>query len=221
MNDIDVLGWFRRNRDGVAMVSARDALRGRDHSVLDPMPIHEIYGIALDAVPAGSEIAYFALGCYWGAEKVFWHTDGVVNTAVGFMGGHTPNPTYKETCTGQTGHAETVRVVFDPARVSYADLVRVFFEHHDPTQGFRQGNDIGTQYRSAIFPVDERQLATATRIRDGYQVPLADAGFSQISTDITADQEFFYAEVEHQQYLSKNPAGYDCHIRTGIACPIV
>ncbi|QXT63495.1 peptide-methionine (S)-S-oxide reductase MsrA [Tessaracoccus palaemonis] len=220
MNDIDVLGWLQRHRSTPTLVGADEALPGRATSVLGPIPRHEVFGIPLDEVPDGSEVAYFALGCYWGAEKVFWHIDGVVNTAVGFMGGHTPNPTYKETCTGRTGHAETVRVVFDPTKVSYAELVQAFFEHHDPTQGFRQGNDVGTQYRSAIYPVDDEQLAVARTVRDAYQGPLTAGGFGEISTEIEPGQRFFYAEVEHQQYLSKNPNGYDCHIRTGVACPL-
>lgn len=220
MDEIDVLGWLKRSRTQPAMVTAEQSLPGRPEPLLAEFPRHEVFGIPLDEVPAGCEVAYFALGCYWGAEKVFWGTAGVTNTAVGFMGGHTPNPTYRETCTGQTGHTETVRVVFDPQRISYADLVRAFFEHHNPTQGFRQGNDVGTQYRSAIFPVDEAQLDVALRIRDAYQRPLAEGGFGDITTEVTGGQQFYYAEVEHQQYLVKNPGGYDCHVRTGIACPL-
>ena len=148
--EIDVLGWLSGRRNP-QLVTADDALPGRDVSVLDPMPRHAVLGLRLDEVPEGCEVAYFAMGCYWGEERLFWTTEGVVNTAVGFMGGITPNPTYRETCTGRTGHTETVRVVFDPSRISYEDLLRIFWENHDPTQGFRQGNDIGTQYRSAIF----------------------------------------------------------------------
>ena len=213
------MGWIR-NHVRPQLVSEEQALPGRDTPVLFPMPAHEVFGLRLDEVPPGCEVAYFALGCYWGAEKVFWNTDGVVNTAVGFMGGYTPNPTYKETCTGSTGHAETVRVVFDPDRVSFERLVRVFFEHHDPTTANRQGNDVGTQYRSAIFPTSDAQTSASQRIRDAFQASLQDAGLGEITTEITPGKLFFYAEREHQQYLHKNPDGYDCHVRTGVACPI-
>ena len=200
------------------MIGADQALPGRDTPVLDPIPEHAVFGRRLDEVPAGCEVAYFALGCYWGEERMYWQTDGVVNTAVGFMGGFTPNPTYMESCTGRTGHTETVRVVFDPNVVTYRDLLVQFWEAHDPTQLNRQGNDVGTQYRSALFPVDDAQLAAARETRDAFQQSLTDAGYGEITTEITPDQTFYYAEAEHQQYLHKNPGGY-CPIHaTGVRC---
>lgn len=205
-------------RPAPVMITADQALPGRDTPVLDPMPNHEVFGIPLDEVPAGAEVAYFALGCYWGEERMFWQTPGVVNTAVGFMGGFTPNPTYVESCTGRTGHTETVRVVFDPARVTYRDLLTLFWEAHDPTQRYRQGNDIGTQYRSALFPVDAAQRAAAEETRDAFQRALTDAGYGAITTEITGDQTFWYAEAEHQQYLHKNPGGYCPVHATGVHC---
>ena len=169
--------------------------------------------------PQGYEIAEFALGCYWGAEKSFWPLGGVWVTAVGFEGGATPNPTYRESCTGRTGHAETVRVVFDPAVVSYETLLKVFWEQHDPTQGMRQGNDRGTQYRSAVFAHGPAQLAAALASRDAYQRELAKAGLGAITTEIMPAGEFFFAEEEHQQYLAKVPNGY-CPIHaTGVELP--
>ena len=216
--EIDVLAWLNSRLGKPEMVSPSEALPGRSTPVLSPMPVHEVLGLPLDEVPPGCEVAYFALGCYWGEERLFWSTDGVVNTAVGFMGGFTPNPTYKETCTGRTGHTETVRVVFDPARVSYEDLLRLFWENHDPTQFNRQGNDVGTQYRSAAFPVDQAQQEAAERSRAEFQERLTAAGYGQITTEITPGQQFYYAELEHQQYLHKNPAGYQCDHRTGVSC---
>ena len=216
--DIDVLAWLNSRMAAPQMVSADDALPGRSQPVLDPMPVHEVLGLPLDEVPPGAEVAYFALGCYWGVERLFWETDGVVNTAAGFMGGFTPNPTYRETCTGRTGHTETVRVVFYPERVSYEELLRLFWENHDPTQLNRQGNDIGTQYRSAVFPVDEEQRAAAERTRGEFQENLSAAGYGEITTEITPGQTFYFAEVEHQQYLHKNPHGYCPVHATGVAC---
>lgn len=217
--EIDVLAWLnsRINREP-QIVSEEEALPGRDTPILDPMPTHAVLGLPLDEVPPGCEVAYFALGCYWGVERLYWETDGVVNTAAGFMGGFTPNPTYQETCTGQTGHTETVRVVFDPAVVSYEDLLKIFWENHDPTQVNRQGNDLGTQYRSAVFPLDDEQGVAAERTRAEYQKNLDAEGFGPIATEILTGQEFFYAEDEHQQYLHKNPNGY-CPIHaTGVKC---
>ncbi|VEP39575.1 Peptide methionine sulfoxide reductase MsrA [Tessaracoccus lapidicaptus] len=216
--DIDVLAWLNSRMAAPQMVSAADALPGRSQPVLAPMPVHEVLGLPLDEVPPGAEVAYFALGCYWGVERLFWETDGVVNTAAGFMGGFTPNPTYRETCTGRTGHTETVQVVFDPQRVSYEELLRLFWENHDPTQLNRQGNDIGTQYRSAVFPVDEEQRAAAERTRGEFQENLSAAGYGEITTEITPGQTFYFAEVEHQQYLHKNPHGYCPVHATGVAC---
>jgi peptide-methionine (S)-S-oxide reductase len=166
--------------------------------------------------PPGSEIADFALGCFWGAEKLFWELPGVIVTAVGYQGGSTPNPTYKEACSGRTGHAEAVRVVYDPKRISYEQLLRAFWEDHDPTQGFRQGNDVGTQYRSAIYTHTDAQAATAEASRDMYQAELSKAGYGQITTEIRPAPAFYFAEDYHQQYLAKNPNGY-CPIHaTGI-----
>ncbi len=179
---------------------------------------HRVLGTSLVEVPAGHEVAFFGLGCFWGAEKVFWNTPGVTTTVVGYQGGVTPNPTYKEVCTGRTNHAEVVKVVFDPAKVSYANLVKVFFEHHDPTQGNRQGNDRGTQYRSAIYATTPEQLATAQRVRDLLQPELTKKGFGPITTEISDAGEFYPAEDYHQQYLDANPNGY-CPIHaTGVKC---
>lgn len=181
---------------------------------------HEVFGTPLEPVPADAEVAYFGLGCFWGAEKLFWSVPGVVSTAVGYQGGSVPAPTYERVCSGRTGHAEVVRVAFDPTRVSYEHLVKLFFENHDPTQGNRQGNDIGTQYRSVLFPTDPAQREAAEAIRQRYQPELAAQGYGPITTDIAAGEtpEFHLAEAYHQQYLDKNPRGY-CPIHaTGVAC---
>jgi peptide-methionine (S)-S-oxide reductase len=162
----------------------------------------------------------FALGCFWGAEKDFWQTPGVWVTAVGYAGGFTPNPTYSEVCTGQTGHAEVVRVVYDPQKISYDQLLKVFWEHHDPTQGMRQGNDVGTQYRSAIYAYDEGQKSAAVASRDTYQERLSTAGYGEITTEVADAPEFYFAEDYHQQYLAKNPNGYCPDHSTGVSCPI-
>jgi peptide-methionine (S)-S-oxide reductase len=169
--------------------------------------------------PDGLELAMFGLGCFWGAEKQFWKVPGVFSTAVGYAGGFTPNPTYEEVCTGMTGHNEVVRVVFDPTVVSYADLLRVFWENHDPTQGMRQGNDVGTQYRSGIYVYTPEQRRLAEASRDAYQRVLAKAGYGEITTEIVDAPEFYYAEDYHQQYLAKNPWGYCGLGGTGVACP--
>ncbi len=203
------------------MVSREQALPGRSTPVLPtPQPDHLVFGIPLDEVPAGSQVAYFALGCFWGEEKLFWQTPGVTNTSVGYQGGFTPNPSYEEVCTGRTGHTETVRVCFDPEQVDYEALVRQFFESHDPTQGYRQGNDVGTQYRSALFPVDAEQDAVAHRVRDEATRTYAAAGYGELTTEISpaADWPFYPAELYHQQYLIRNPNGY-CPIHaTGVNC---
>jgi peptide-methionine (S)-S-oxide reductase len=170
--------------------------------------------------PAGSETAYFALGCYWGAERLFWQIPGVWVTAVGNMGGFTPNPTYEELCSGMTGHAETVMVVFDPQSVSYEDLLKAFWEAHDPTQGMRQGNDVGTQYRSAIYWTSEVQRAAAEASRDAYQRALSDRGLGSITTEIAPAGSFYFAEAHHQQYLARNPFGYCGLAGTGVSCPV-
>lgn len=197
--------------------SQDEALPGRG----EPIPVPERHAV-LDApltppYPEGTEIAEFALGCFWGAEREFWQTGGVVSTAVGYAGGHTPNATYEEVCTGRTGHAEAVRVVYDPARVSYGDLLRLFWEGHDPTQGMRQGADIGTQYRSAIFVRSAEQRRAAEESKSAYQQVLGRAGYGEITTEIVPAGEFYFAEDYHQQYLHKNPNGY-CPIHaTGVA----
>jgi peptide-methionine (S)-S-oxide reductase len=161
----------------------------------------------------------FGLGCFWGAERLFWQAEGVYSTAVGYAGGYTPNPTYREVCDGLTGHTEVVRVVFDPARTSYAALLRLFWESHDPTQGMRQGNDVGTQYRSAIYYGDEAQRAQAEASREAYQKALLESGRGRITTEIAPAPEFYYAEDYHQQYLAKNPDGYCGLGGTGVSCP--
>lgn len=189
-----------------------------DEPVLTTPFFHRVTGDPLDRDFPGSETAYLALGCFWGAEKLFWQLDGVLSTAAGYMGGTTRNPTYEEVCTGLTGHAETVRVVFDPSVVTYEQLLRVFFENHDPTQGDRQGNDVGSQYRSAIFTVDDEQAAVAARVRDAYAPRLAAAGYGPVTTTITPAGDFFPAEAHHQQYLEANPNGYCPAHATGVTC---
>lgn len=186
-----------------------------DHRVLDAP-------VVTDEVPPGLEVALLGLGCFWGAEEIFWQTPGVWSTSVGYAGGYTPHPSYEEVCSGRTGHTEAVRVVFDPARVSYADLLRRFFEVHDPTQGYRQGNDIGTQYRSAIYPTTPAQEETARAMTDVYGAELARRGFDPITTEITSVADlpaYYYAEGHHQQYLAANPNGYRCHANTGVPYP--
>lgn len=170
--------------------------------------------------PQGLNLAYFGMGCFWGAERKFWGTEGVWTTAVGYAGGETPNPTYQETCTGRTGHTEIVLVVYDPARVSYDELLKVFWENHDPTQGMRQGGDIGTQYRSAIYADNDAQLSAAGASRDRYQAALSRAGRGTITTEIRPAPVFYYAEDYHQQYLAKNPGGYCGLGGTGVSCPV-
>ena len=203
-----------------SMPRQSEILPGRAQPIIVP-GAHYLNGNPIGGpYPDGSQIAEFGMGCYWGAEKKFWPILGVWSTAVGFEGGTTPNPTYRESCTGQTGHAEVVRVVFDPAVVSYERLLKVFWEHHDPTQGMRQGNDLGTQYRSAIYAHGPEQLAVALASRDAYQVELSKAGFGPITTEIVPATAFYFAEVEHQQYLAKNPNGYCGLGGTGVTCPI-
>ena len=201
------------------MVDPRVALPGRDTPILQGEVPHDVFGIDVRSTPAGSQVAYVALGCFWGAEKLFWTTPGVTNTASGYLGGYTPNPTYEEVCSGRTGHTEAVRVCFDPEQVSYAELLRIFFENHDPTQGMRQGNDLGTQYRSALFPVDTAQAEAAASAIEEFGRAFAEAGYGPITTEVDATlPEFFFAERYHQQYLFKNPGGY-CPIHaTGVTC---
>jgi peptide-methionine (S)-S-oxide reductase len=204
------------------MVTAEDALPGRPTPLRVP-DRHEVLGTPLlPPYPEGSGVAEFAMGCFWGAERTYWRTPGVISTSVGYEGGFTPNPTYEEVCSGRTGHTETVRVVFDPARVSYPQLLKVFWESHNPTQGNRQGNDVGTQYRSAIFYHSAEQEAEARESLAAYQKRLTDAGYGDISTEVTPAGEFYFAEGYHQQYLSdnKNPNGYCPDHGTGVSCPI-
>lgn len=210
--------WFDKPLD---LPSAGEALPGRD----TPMPVgvtHAVNGHPIvPPFPAGLQQALFGLGCFWGAERRFWEQPGVYSTAVGYAGGHTPNPTYQEVCTGLTGHNEVVLVIFDPQRLHYADLLRIFWEAHDPTQGMRQGNDIGTTYRSAIYAESVDDIDTALKVRDAFQEAMIAAGRKQtVTTQIAPAGPFYYAEDYHQQYLAKNPDGY-CSLRgIGVTCPL-
>jgi peptide-methionine (S)-S-oxide reductase len=207
-------------RKPLAIPTAAEALPGRSQKM--PVPgAHLVNGAPLEPpFPAGLELALFGMGCFWGAERKFWELPGVFSTSVGYAGGSTPNPTYREVCSGQTGHTEVVRVVFDPRKVSYETLLRVFWENHDPTQGMRQGNDVGTQYRSAVYWYGDAQRRAAEASREAYQKSLSAAGHDAITTEVREAPEFYYAEDYHQQYLAKNPAGY-CGIGgTGVACPV-
>ena len=200
--------------------SATDALPGR----AEPIASGESHFLSgrrfLPPYPDGLAVVDVGLGCFWGAERRFWEQDGVWTTAVGYQGGLTPNPTYDEVCSGRTGHAEVVRVVFDPAAVSVAELIGLFFESHDPTQGMRQGNDVGTQYRSVLFTHDAEQQATAEALRDAYNAALAEKGYPAATTEIAPAPEFYFAEEYHQQYLAKNPRGYCGLSGTGVSCPV-
>ena len=202
-----------------SMISPAEALPGRREKMEVPAT-HFVNGAPLEPpFAAGMERAVFGMGCFWGAERKFWETSGVYSTAVGYAGGFTPNPTYEEVCSGATGHAEVVLVVFDPTKISYEGLLRVFWENHDPTQGMRQGNDVGSQYRSAIYYYGDAQRRAAEASRQAYQAVLEKAGYGPITTEIVAAPEFYYAEDYHQQYLAKNPWGY-CGIGgTGVSCP--
>ena len=202
------------------MPAAGEALRGRP----DPIPTdasHFVNGTPLKGpYPAGAELAQFALGCFWGAERLFWKLPGVITTAVGYSGGATPNPTYEEVCSGRTGHTEVVLVVFDPKVISYESLLKTFWENHDPTQGMRQGGDVGTQYRSAIYTYSDAQARAAEASREAFTKALAERGLGPITTEIRSAPEFYFAEGYHQQYLAKNPAGYCGLGGTGVVCPI-
>ena len=202
------------------MPAAATALPGRAEA-MQFVPTHYVNGHPLvGPFPAGLEEAVFAMGCFWGVERLFWQLPGVYSTSVGYAGGFTPNPTYREVCSGQTGHAEVVRVIYDPKKISYEDLLKVFWESHDPTQGMRQGSDVGTQYRSAIYTTTPQQKELAEKSRSSYAARLAQAGKGAVTTQIEAAPPFYYAEDYHQQYLAKNPDGY-CGLKgTGVVCPI-
>lgn len=208
-------------RDKTTMPAPDDALPGRDDYEFPVPERHTVLDTAIRGpFPDGIEVAYFALGCFWGAERLFWQLDGVYTTAVGYQNGFTPYPTYEEVCSGRTGHAEAVLVAFDPEKISYRELLEVFFSEHDPTQGMRQGNDVGTQYRSAIFTVDDSQRETAQIARDAYQRALNERGLGEITTGIEEAGPFYYAEGPHQQYLDKVPNGYCGLAGTGVACQV-
>ena len=202
------------------MPSPDAALAGRAARM--PVPAHHaVLGTPLEPpYPDGLEIAMVGMGCFWGAERVFWQAEGVYSTSVGYSGGYTPNPTYEEVCSSMTGHNEVVRVVFDPQRISYAEILRLFWENHDPTQGMRQGNDVGTQYRSGIYTYSDAQAATAAATRDAYQERLTAAGYGEITTEIVPAGDFYFAEGYHQQYLAKVPNGYCGLGGTGVTCPV-
>jgi peptide-methionine (S)-S-oxide reductase len=205
-----------------SMVTPDNALPGRPERPFAVPAVHAVLSTPLEGpFPDGLEHLYVGLGCFWGAEKRFWRLPGVYTTAVGYQGGVTPNPTYQEVCTGRTGHAENVLVVYDPAQVSTYDVLKVFWENHDPTQGFRQGNDVGTQYRSALYTTTQAQAELAVQTRDAYEKELLARGFDPITTELLSAEglPFYYAEDYHQQYLYKVPHGYDCHAETGIALP--
>ena len=210
--------WFLNSKPDT-VPSPADALPGRLDPIMAP-GTHTILGTPLAGPwPEGTRTAIFGLGCFWGAEKAFWQLPGVVATAVGYAGGSTPNPTYKEACSGKTGHAEVVLVAYDPARISYEQLLKTFWEDHNPTQGMRQGNDVGTQYRSIILTADPEQQAAAEASRDAYQAKLSEAGFGAVSTEIAPAGPFYYAEEYHQQYLDKEPNGYCPVHSTGVKLP--
>jgi peptide-methionine (S)-S-oxide reductase len=210
------MGLFGKKMD---LPSASTSLPGR----AERMPVadvHVVTGEPLDGPFEGMGRILVAMGCFWGAERKFWQSPGVISTSVGYVAGHTPNPTYREVCSGQTGHTEAVRAIFDPTRTSYEDMLRVFWENHDPTQGMRQGNDRGTQYRSGLYYYDDAQRALAIQSREAFQKELEAAGFDAITTEVLAAPEYYFAEDEHQQYLAKNPQGYCGLGGTGVSCPI-
>jgi peptide-methionine (S)-S-oxide reductase len=207
-------------RNKSTMIQSTDALPGREQEIA-LSGRHAVLGTPLrPPFPEGFEQATVGMGCFWGAEKVFWQAPGVYTTAVGYAGGFTPNPTYEEVCSAHTGHTEAVLVVFDPSKTSYAEILKLFWENHDPTQGMRQGNDVGTQYRSAIYLADEQQREPAERSRATYSARLRDAGYPEITTEIELAGPFYYAEEYHQQYLAKNPFGYCGLGGTGVSCPV-
>jgi len=214
-----VLGSTKRT-----LTTADDALPGRNAPLPDIVDLHDVLGTSmLGPWPSGTQVLYVGMGCFWGAERIFWKLPGVVTTAVGYMGGYTPNPTYEEVCSGRTGHTETVLIAYDGSLTSPELLLKAFWENHDPTQGFRQGNDLGTQYRSAIYWSTPAQEAAARATRDAFQVVLQGNGFGAITTELRPSQEagsFYYAEGYHQQYLHKNPGGYCNHGPNGMTCPV-
>jgi peptide-methionine (S)-S-oxide reductase len=204
------------------MVAPDGALPGRDRPVLPAPAPHAVLGTSLTGPwPDGTQVLHLAMGCFWGAEEIYWRLPGVVSTSVGYMGGYTPNPTYEEVCTGRTGQAETVMVAYDPQVIGTYEILKAFWESHDPTQGYRQGNDIGTQYRSAAYYSTDEQRALLERTRDAYARVIADRGYPAITTEIepAAGLDYYLAEDYHQQYLYKNPNGYRCHANTGLALP--
>ena len=209
------------SRHKTELISAEQALPGRPERTFPISARHTILDapVVTDEVPEGHEVAIFGLGCFWGAEEIYWQLPGIWSTSVGYAGGHTPNPSYEEVCSGRTGHTEAIRVVFDPAVTSYADLVKRFFEIHDPTQGMQQGNDVGTQYRSAIYFTTPDQEQTARDLTKIYGDELARRRLGDITTEIAPAPTYYYAEDQHQQYLAKNPFGYRCHANTGVRFP--
>ena len=210
--------WFAGRK--TEMISRDDALAGRVESM--PVPAaHDVNGHTLTPpFPDGLQTAVFGMGCFWGAERLFWEAPGVYTTAVGYAGGYTPNPTYEEVCSGRTGHTEAVLVVFDPTKTSYEEILRIFWEGHDPTQGMRQGNDVGSQYRSAAYYADDAQRETIEASEKLFAERLSAAGYGEISTEVAAAGPFYYAEDYHQQYLAKNPNGYCGLGGTGVSCPV-
>lgn len=211
--------WFKDARS-LRVPAAGEALPGRDVAVPVPARHHVLPNSLTGPFPEGSAYAMFGMGCFWGAERKFWQLPGVISTAVGYAAGQTPNPTYEEVCTGMTGHTEVVRVVFDPSRVAYEVLLKTFWEHHDPTQGMRQGNDVGTQYRSLLGWYDEAQREAAETSRDAFQEALTAAGFGTITTELVPAPTFYFAEAYHQQYLHTHPNGYCGLGGTNVSCPI-
>ncbi len=209
------------SRRKTELIEAEQALPGRPERGFTIAARHKVLDapVVTDQVPEGLEVAIFGLGCFWGAEEIYWQIPGIYSTSVGYAGGHTPNPSYEEVCSGRTGHTEAVRIVFDPAVVSFADLVKRFFEIHDPTQGMQQGNDVGTQYRSAIYFTTSDQEQTARTLAKTYGDELLRRRLGDITTEIAPAPEYYYAEDQHQQYLAKNPFGYRCHANTGVTFP--
>jgi peptide-methionine (S)-S-oxide reductase len=209
------------SRPKTHLVEPEQALRGRDHYEFAVPDTHFVTGRPIKPpFPEGYQRAVFGLGCFWGAEEIFWQQPGVWTTAVGYAGGYTPHPDYAEVCSGRTGHTEAVLVVYDPDETTYAALLAIFFEVHDPTQGMRQGNDVGTQYRSAIFYTDENQRVVAEQAKQVFAAKLQGLGYGSVTTEISPFEDFYYAEAYHQQYLAKNPDGYRCHSTTGVDFPL-